>query len=206
MTYATGHRLLRQGETGCAQRDGHQSSRKGAYIYIYIYIYISIYIYTAYVSIHQHTSAYVSIRQHKSAYVSIRQHTSEAGSAQRDGHQSSRRGAPSKKSDVCWRMLTYADVCRCSTKKRSRHSTWTTKVHIFYIAPPPLFFCSRLVAQNTHTKKVQALDMNDKCAALLDTCSRMTHSSMRTHVCKLRLTEGACALYEDTCIGVWGHI
>ncbi len=95
---------------------------------------------SAYVSIRQHTSAYVQKRQHtawfatwpcaRSAYVSIRQHTSAY--VQKRQHTAWLATSPSSSSarplrtnihscvqsssyaDVCWRMLTYADVsCRC---------------------------------------------------------------------------------------------
>jgi hypothetical protein len=86
---------------------------------------------SAYVSIRRHTSAYVGIRQHTSAYVSIRQHTSACVSDSdsfciyTDGLESLRQaqlatevqwkslyeGGKAIKAYVCWRMLTYADVC-----------------------------------------------------------------------------------------------
>jgi hypothetical protein len=58
------------------------------------------------VSMRQHTSACVSIRQHTSVYVSIRFAV--------DTRRRVLQVTGKTYADVCWRMLTYADVCKAA--------------------------------------------------------------------------------------------
>jgi hypothetical protein len=79
-----------------------------------------------------HTSTYVSMRQHTSAYVSIRQQLIE-------GERAAGSNAAMQEvlccADVCWRMLTYADVC-CSWFKLGcaamREEEWECAVNAFH--------------------------------------------------------------------------